>query len=142
MSQQRKTMCTYMKNMAGYKMEHFKGKRFYEVRKCLIMFTNRLTPFCAMAVCYGKRKKKQSSSKSLEEKFNKCKRLEKSQNQLRELEITEDMKSSKLVEKDYLLLTKGCWTLNVCNKRQVAQYSLDADELLRKIVILENRPRQ
>ncbi|GJY70347.1 hypothetical protein Tco_0474050 [Tanacetum coccineum] len=31
MSQQRKTMCTYMKNMAGYKMEHFKGKSFYEV---------------------------------------------------------------------------------------------------------------
>nr|GEY70932.1 hypothetical protein [Tanacetum cinerariifolium] len=28
MSQQRKTMCTSMKNMAGYKMEHFKGKAF------------------------------------------------------------------------------------------------------------------
>ncbi|GJY01337.1 hypothetical protein Tco_0359489 [Tanacetum coccineum] len=33
MSQQRKTMCTYMENMAGYKMEHFKGKRFYEVKE-------------------------------------------------------------------------------------------------------------
>ncbi|GJZ69844.1 hypothetical protein Tco_0633394 [Tanacetum coccineum] len=33
MSQQRKTMCTYMKNMAGYKMEHFKGKSFYEVKE-------------------------------------------------------------------------------------------------------------
>ncbi|GKD48276.1 hypothetical protein Tco_1277252 [Tanacetum coccineum] len=37
MSQQRKTMCTYMKNMAGYKMEHFKGKSFYEVKE---MFDN------------------------------------------------------------------------------------------------------
>ncbi|GKE64188.1 hypothetical protein Tco_1518349, partial [Tanacetum coccineum] len=29
MSQQRNTMCTCMKNMTGYKMEHFKGKSFY-----------------------------------------------------------------------------------------------------------------
>ncbi|GJT85561.1 hypothetical protein Tco_1067278 [Tanacetum coccineum] len=33
MSQQRKNMCTYMKNIAGYKMEHFKGKIFYEVKE-------------------------------------------------------------------------------------------------------------
>nr|GEW32824.1 hypothetical protein [Tanacetum cinerariifolium] len=33
MSQQRKTMCTYMKNMTGYKMEHFKGKSFYETKE-------------------------------------------------------------------------------------------------------------
>ncbi|GJU25745.1 hypothetical protein Tco_1164366 [Tanacetum coccineum] len=37
MSQQRKTMCTYMKNMAGYKMEYFKGKNFYEFKE---MFDN------------------------------------------------------------------------------------------------------
>nr|GEV60138.1 putative reverse transcriptase domain-containing protein [Tanacetum cinerariifolium] len=33
MSQQRKTMCTYIKNMAGYKKEHIKGKSFYEVNE-------------------------------------------------------------------------------------------------------------
>ncbi|GJU67770.1 hypothetical protein Tco_1254029 [Tanacetum coccineum] len=33
MSQQRKTMCTYMKNMERYKMEHFNGKIFYEVKE-------------------------------------------------------------------------------------------------------------
>ncbi|GKA88897.1 hypothetical protein Tco_0810709 [Tanacetum coccineum] len=46
-----------------------------------------------------------------------------------------------LVEKDYPL-TSGLLTLMLCNKLQVDQYSEMADELLRKIVILANRPRQ
>ncbi|GJU19749.1 hypothetical protein Tco_1153091 [Tanacetum coccineum] len=46
-----------------------------------------------------------------------------------------------LVEKDYPL-TRGLLTLMLCNKLQVDQYSEMADELLRKIVILANRPRQ
>ncbi|GKE82781.1 hypothetical protein Tco_1552781 [Tanacetum coccineum] len=46
-----------------------------------------------------------------------------------------------LVEKDYLLI-RGLLTLMLCNKLQVDQYSEMADELLRKIVILANRPRQ
>ncbi|GJW59091.1 putative ribonuclease H-like domain-containing protein [Tanacetum coccineum] len=46
-----------------------------------------------------------------------------------------------LVEKDYPL-TRGLLTLMLCNKMQVDQYSEMADELLRKIVILANRPRQ
>ncbi|GJU26962.1 hypothetical protein Tco_1165583 [Tanacetum coccineum] len=46
-----------------------------------------------------------------------------------------------LVEKDYPL-TRGLLTLMLCNKLQVDQYSEVADELLRKIVILANRPRQ
>ncbi|GJW50435.1 hypothetical protein Tco_0091786 [Tanacetum coccineum] len=46
-----------------------------------------------------------------------------------------------LVEKDYPL-TRGLLTLMLCNKLQVDQYSEMAYELLRKIVILANRPRQ
>ncbi|GKF67857.1 hypothetical protein Tco_0197536, partial [Tanacetum coccineum] len=46
-----------------------------------------------------------------------------------------------LVKKDYPL-TRGLLTLMLCNKLQVDQYSDMADELLRKIVILANRPRQ
>ncbi|GJS06715.1 hypothetical protein Tco_0363511 [Tanacetum coccineum] len=46
-----------------------------------------------------------------------------------------------LVEKDYPL-TRGLLTLMLCNKLQVDQYSEMADELLKKIVILANRPRQ
>ncbi|GKA20444.1 hypothetical protein Tco_0700433 [Tanacetum coccineum] len=46
-----------------------------------------------------------------------------------------------LVEKDYPL-TRGLLTLMLCNKLQVDQYSEMAGELLRKIVILANRPRQ
>ncbi|GJY32795.1 hypothetical protein Tco_0417264 [Tanacetum coccineum] len=46
-----------------------------------------------------------------------------------------------LVEKDYPL-TRGLLTLTLCNKLKVDQYSEMADKLLRKIVILANRPRQ
>ncbi|GJR08297.1 hypothetical protein Tco_0790949 [Tanacetum coccineum] len=46
-----------------------------------------------------------------------------------------------LVEKDYPL-TRGLLTLMLCNKLQVDQYSEMADELLRKIVMLANKPRQ
>ncbi|GJX18442.1 hypothetical protein Tco_0221119 [Tanacetum coccineum] len=45
------------------------------------------------------------------------------------------------VEKDYPL-TRGILTLMLCNKLQVDQYSEMANELLKKIFILENRPRQ
>ncbi|GKD72954.1 hypothetical protein Tco_1331236 [Tanacetum coccineum] len=45
-----------------------------------------------------------------------------------------------LVEKDYPL-TGGMLTLMLCNKLQVDQYSEMANELLKKIFILVNRPR-
>ncbi|GKB11452.1 hypothetical protein Tco_0845375 [Tanacetum coccineum] len=46
-----------------------------------------------------------------------------------------------LVEKDYPL-TRGILILMLCNKLQVDQYSKMANELLKKIFILANRPRQ
>ncbi|GKF05662.1 hypothetical protein Tco_0036330 [Tanacetum coccineum] len=46
-----------------------------------------------------------------------------------------------LVEKDYPLI-RALMTLMLCNKLQVDEYSVMADELLRKIFILANRPRQ
>ncbi|GKA48114.1 putative ribonuclease H-like domain-containing protein, partial [Tanacetum coccineum] len=46
-----------------------------------------------------------------------------------------------LVEKDYPL-TRALMTLMLSNKLQVYEYSVMADELLRKIFILVNRPRQ
>ncbi|GJV22310.1 hypothetical protein Tco_1371330 [Tanacetum coccineum] len=45
-----------------------------------------------------------------------------------------------LVEKDYPLI-RGLLTLMLCNKLQVDQYLEMADEFLRKIFILANRPR-
>ncbi|GKB68657.1 hypothetical protein Tco_0930069 [Tanacetum coccineum] len=45
-----------------------------------------------------------------------------------------------LVEKDYLM-TRGLPMLMLINKLQVDQHSEMADELLRKIFILANRPR-
>ncbi|GJV30526.1 hypothetical protein Tco_1386974 [Tanacetum coccineum] len=49
-------------------------------------------------------------------------------------------KLQRLVEKDYPL-TRALMTLILCNKLQVDEYSVMADELLRKIFILANRPR-
>ncbi|GJX63319.1 hypothetical protein Tco_0296219 [Tanacetum coccineum] len=46
-----------------------------------------------------------------------------------------------LVEKDYPL-TRGLLTLMLCNKLQVDEYSEMENELLKKIFILANRPRQ
>ncbi|GJX37517.1 hypothetical protein Tco_0250820 [Tanacetum coccineum] len=46
-----------------------------------------------------------------------------------------------LVEKDYPL-TKALMTLMLCNKLRVDQYSDMAEELLKKIFILVERPRQ
>ncbi|GKC01934.1 hypothetical protein Tco_0993544 [Tanacetum coccineum] len=46
-----------------------------------------------------------------------------------------------MVEKDYPL-TRGLMTLMLCNKLQVDQHSEMAYEILRKIFILVNRPRQ
>ncbi|GJY06277.1 hypothetical protein Tco_0373331, partial [Tanacetum coccineum] len=46
-----------------------------------------------------------------------------------------------LVEKDYPL-TRALMTLMLCNKLRVDQYSDMVDELLKKIFILANRPRQ
>ncbi|GKD88619.1 synaptobrevin, longin-like domain protein [Tanacetum coccineum] len=46
-----------------------------------------------------------------------------------------------LVEKDYPL-TRGLMTLMLCNKLLVEEHSEMANELLRKIFILANRPRQ
>ncbi|GJX51454.1 hypothetical protein Tco_0278299 [Tanacetum coccineum] len=46
-----------------------------------------------------------------------------------------------LVEKDYPL-TRALVTLMLSNKLQVDEYSVTTDELLRKIFILANRPRQ
>ncbi|GJT09606.1 hypothetical protein Tco_0856648 [Tanacetum coccineum] len=46
-----------------------------------------------------------------------------------------------LVEKDYPL-TRALMTLMLSNKLQVDEYSVMGDELLRKIFILANRPRQ
>ncbi|GKE32393.1 hypothetical protein Tco_1451715, partial [Tanacetum coccineum] len=46
-----------------------------------------------------------------------------------------------LVEKDYPL-TRALMTLMLSNKLQVDEYSVMADELLRKIFILANKPRQ
>ncbi|GJW86195.1 hypothetical protein Tco_0161535 [Tanacetum coccineum] len=202
MSQQRKTMCTYMKNMVGYKMEHFKGKSFYEVKEIIKRAGLNLQEESL------KRQKTGEGSKPTEE----LKANEISQEDLQQMImvvpveevyvealqvkypiidwevysedtrkywkiirkdsvqqiLTDDKERTlwvelkrlfepdtddilwklqreydifMLVEKDYPL-TRGLLTLMMYNKLQMDQYSELANELLRKIVILANKPRQ
>ncbi|GJR29388.1 hypothetical protein Tco_1105620 [Tanacetum coccineum] len=49
-------MCTYMKNMAGYKMEHFKGKSFYEIKEMFDKVYKQVTSFVPMDSVMEKRK--------------------------------------------------------------------------------------
>ncbi|GJS19759.1 putative ribonuclease H-like domain-containing protein [Tanacetum coccineum] len=186
MSQQRKTMCTYMKNMAGYKMEHFKGKSFYEVKEMFDNVYKQVTSFVPMGSVMEKEEKEQNFDRVdldklwslVKERFSSTDPTDDKERTLwvelkRLFEPDTDDILWKLqrymhdpltwrlydpcgvhhvstykehdifilVEKDYPLI-RGLLTLMLCNKLQVDQYSEMADELLRKIVILANRPRQ
>ncbi|GJX70105.1 hypothetical protein Tco_0307276 [Tanacetum coccineum] len=192
-----------MKNMTGYKMEHFKGKSFYEVKEMFNNVYKQVTSFVPMVSVMEKERTKRAGLYLQEESSKRQKTREGS-------EPTEELKADEtsqedlqqmimvvpveevyvealqrlfgpdtddiiwklqrymhdpltwrlydtcgvhhvstnrghdifmLVEKDYLL-TRGLLTLMLCNKLQVDQYSKMADELLRKIVILANRPRR
>ncbi|GJR12610.1 hypothetical protein Tco_0795262 [Tanacetum coccineum] len=67
MSQQRKTMCTYMQNIAGYKMEHFKGKRFYEVKEMFDNVYKQVTLFVPMDSVMEKERTKRADEISQED---------------------------------------------------------------------------
>ncbi|GKA45204.1 hypothetical protein Tco_0738000 [Tanacetum coccineum] len=67
MSQQRKTMCTYMKNMAGYKMEHFKGKSFYKVNEMFDNVYKQITSFVPMDSVMEKERTKRAGLNLQEE---------------------------------------------------------------------------
>ncbi|GJU88592.1 hypothetical protein Tco_1301015 [Tanacetum coccineum] len=120
MSQQRKTMCTYMKYIAGYKMEHFKGKSFYEVKEMFDNVYKQVTSFVPMDSVMEKKEQKEQVFQPDTERF--CEKLQ---------SICMILDMERVVTYDECV-----------NKLQVDQYSEMADELLRKIVILANRPRQ
>ncbi|GJR10617.1 reverse transcriptase domain-containing protein [Tanacetum coccineum] len=67
MTQQRKTMCTYMKNMAGYKMEHFKRKSFYEVKEMFDNVYKQVTSFVPMDSVMEKERTKRADEISQED---------------------------------------------------------------------------
>ncbi|GJX98077.1 hypothetical protein Tco_0355096 [Tanacetum coccineum] len=230
MSQQRKTMCTYMKNMAGYKIEHFKGKSFYDVKEMFDNVHKQVTSFVPMDSVMEKERTKRAGL-NLQEESSKRQKTGEGSKPTKELKADEisqkeayqtfddmlkkfdrddldkqwslvkerfsstDPTDDKertlwvelkrffepdtddilwklqrymhdplvwklydtcgvyhvssvrvhdifmLVEKDYPL-TRGILTLMLANKLQVDEYSEMANELLRKIFILANRPRQ
>ncbi|GKE77160.1 hypothetical protein Tco_1543280 [Tanacetum coccineum] len=93
MSQQRKTMCTYMKNMVGYKMEHFKGKRFYEVKEMFDNVYKQVTLFVPMDSIMEKERTKRAGL-NLQEESSKRQKAEKG------LEPTEELKAAEISQED------------------------------------------
>nr|GEY41122.1 hypothetical protein [Tanacetum cinerariifolium] len=64
---QRKTMCTYMKNMVGYKAEHFKGKSFYEAKEMFDNVYKQVTSFVPMESCLESTKEPKADEISQED---------------------------------------------------------------------------
>ncbi|GKC26880.1 hypothetical protein Tco_1034174, partial [Tanacetum coccineum] len=60
-------MCTYMKNMAGYKMEHFKGNSFYEVKEMFDNVYKQVTSFVPMDSVMEKERTKRTGLNLQEE---------------------------------------------------------------------------
>ncbi|GKA55909.1 hypothetical protein Tco_0754981 [Tanacetum coccineum] len=89
MSRQRKTMCTYMKNMAGYKMEHFKGKSFYEVKEMFDKAYKQVTLFVLMDSAIEKERTKRAGLNLQEESSKRQKTREGS-------ESTEEPKADEI----------------------------------------------
>ncbi|GJV88994.1 hypothetical protein Tco_1532932 [Tanacetum coccineum] len=93
MSQQRKTMCTYMKNMVGYKMEHFKGKSFYEVKEMFDNVYKQVTSFVPMDSVMEKQRTKRAGLNLQEESSKRQKTRE-------GLEPIEELKADEISQKD------------------------------------------
>ncbi|GJT82271.1 hypothetical protein Tco_1056613 [Tanacetum coccineum] len=93
MSQQKKTMCTYMKNMAGYKIEHFKGKSFYEVNEMFNNVYKQVTSFVPMDSVMEKERTKRTGLNLQEESSKRQKTRE-------GLEPTEELKSDEISQED------------------------------------------
>ncbi|GJZ89749.1 putative ribonuclease H-like domain-containing protein [Tanacetum coccineum] len=93
MSQQRKTMCTYMKNMAGYKMEHFKGKIFYEFKEMFDNVYKQVTLFVPMDSVMEKERTKRAGLNLQEESSKRQKTGEGS-------EPTEELKADEISHED------------------------------------------
>ncbi|GJV84227.1 hypothetical protein Tco_1524125 [Tanacetum coccineum] len=95
MSQQRKTMCTYMKSMVGYKMEHFKGKRFYEVKKMFDNVYKQVTSFVPMDYVMEKERTKRAClNLNLQEESSKRKKIGEGS------EPTEELKADEISQED------------------------------------------
>ncbi|GJY86332.1 hypothetical protein Tco_0500358 [Tanacetum coccineum] len=93
MSQQRKTVCIYMKNMAGYKMEHFKGKSFNEVKEMFDNVYKQVTSFVPMDSDIGKERTKRACLNLQEESSKRQKTREGS-------EPTKEPKADELLQED------------------------------------------
>ncbi|GJS49960.1 hypothetical protein Tco_0600081 [Tanacetum coccineum] len=187
-----------MKNMAGYKMEHFKGKSIYEVKEMFDNVYKQVPSFVPMdSVIEKERTKRAEAYQTFDDMLKKFDRddLDKLWSLVKERFSSTDPTDDKertlwvelkrlfkpdtddilwkiqrymhdplvwklydtcgfhhvssvrghdifmLVEKDYPL-TRGLLTLMLANKLQVDEYSEMANELLRKIFKLANRPRQ
>ncbi|GKC08008.1 hypothetical protein Tco_0999618 [Tanacetum coccineum] len=82
-----------MKNMAGYKMEHFKGKRFYEVKEMFDNVYKQVTSFVPMESVMEKERTKRAGLNLQEESSKRQKTGEGS-------EPTEELKVDEISQED------------------------------------------
>ncbi|GJV45134.1 hypothetical protein Tco_1429670 [Tanacetum coccineum] len=153
-----------MKNMAGYKMEHFKEKSFYEVNEMFDKAYKQVTSFVPMDSVMGKERTKRAGLNLQEEssKRQKTGEVSRSAAEQQELDdlvklwslVQEKFNSTEptydkerelwvelkrvdiymLVEREYLL-SRGTLTLMLVAKLLVDEDSEIARELIRKIVM-------
>ncbi|GKA72554.1 hypothetical protein Tco_0778770 [Tanacetum coccineum] len=164
-AQQKAYMSTYIKNQeGGYSIKELKSLSFEQVKEIFDTTMRRVQSFVPMDSELEDKRLKKAGQEGLEEPTKRQKIGEASGDDLVKLwslvyerfnstELTDDKSKElwvelkrghdifMLVENDYPL-TRALMNLMLCNKLRVDEYSEMANELLRKIFILANRPRQ
>ncbi|GJS26159.1 putative reverse transcriptase domain-containing protein [Tanacetum coccineum] len=134
-AQQRTYMCNYIKNMGSHILQQLKKLSFDEVKELFKTTMKRVNTFTLMKSDDTIPKVVARSSKiDAEQELN-----QETSKRQKIGEGSEAAEESK--DKTDYPLTRALMTLMLCNKLQVDEYSVMTDELLRKIFILENRPR-
>nr|GEY71370.1 hypothetical protein [Tanacetum cinerariifolium] len=153
MAQARKNMIIYLKNMDGYKIEHFKGKTYDKGRPIFKREYKKVqTLFNPDKDVEEPKKKRVADETLLQESFKKLKAVEVSgsestqeipSNDLKEM-YEEDVQNMHdmfmLTEKDYPL-SNAVMTLMLSAKLQVEEDNEMARDLVMKIFIEDNRQK-
>nr|GEY97824.1 hypothetical protein [Tanacetum cinerariifolium] len=138
MSQQRKTMCTYMKNMARYKMEHFKGKSFYEVKEIFDKVYKQVTSFVPME-SYMEKERTKRAGLNLQEESSKRQKTEEGS------ESTEEPKDDEISQEDLQQMMMVVPVEEVYVEALQAKYPIidwerfDRDDLVRLCDLVKER---
>nr|GEU73418.1 hypothetical protein [Tanacetum cinerariifolium] len=137
-AQARKNIIIYLKNMARYKMEHFRGMTYDKVIPIFKREYKKVqTLFKPDKDVEEPQKKSVAKETLLQESFKKLKAIEVSGSESTQETLTNDPKE---IKKDYLL-SNGVMTLMLSAKLQVEEDSEMARDLVMKIFMETNKPK-